>query len=95
MRELEDITERSWMPRSVHRDPGPGLLESVYETVLAHALKQRGFQVERQKPIRFEYQEIVFEEGFRADLLVWLPPCAKGCIASSTAFPLPRLRVSA
>jgi iron complex transport system substrate-binding protein len=45
-------------------------LESVYEAVLAHALEQRGFQVERQKPIRFEYQEMVFEEGFRADLLV-------------------------
>ena len=33
-----------------HRDLGPGLLESVYEAVLAHALEQRGFRVERQNP---------------------------------------------
>ncbi len=54
----------------IHIDLGPGLLESVYEVVLARALEKRGFQVERQKPIRFEYDGTVFEEGFRADLLV-------------------------
>jgi iron complex transport system substrate-binding protein len=71
MRELDDITG-AIVDASirVHRDLGPGLLESVYETVLARALEQRGFHVERQKPIRFEYQGMVFEEGFRADLLV-------------------------
>ncbi|MBK7956034.1 MAG: GxxExxY protein [Candidatus Accumulibacter sp.] len=49
---------------------GPGLLESVYEIVLARALEKRGFQVDRQKVIRFEYDGMVFEEGFRTDLLV-------------------------
>jgi iron complex transport system substrate-binding protein len=54
----------------IHMDLGPGLLESVYEAVLARALERRGFQVERQKPIRFEYDGMAFEEGFRTDLLV-------------------------
>ena len=71
MRELDDITG-SIVDASlrIHRDLGPGLLESVYEAVLARALDQRGFQVERQQAIRFEYEGIVVEEGFRADLLV-------------------------
>jgi len=54
----------------VHRELGPGLLESVYETVLAAELKHRGFSTKRQVPIRIEYRGAVFEEGFRADLLV-------------------------
>lgn len=54
----------------IHIDLGPGLLESVYESVLARALEKRGFHVERQKVIRFEYDGMVFEEGFRADMLV-------------------------
>ena len=37
---------------SVHRDLGPGLLETVYEVVLAHVLRQRGLAVKRQVPIR-------------------------------------------
>ena len=51
-------------------DLGPGLMESVYEAVLARALEQQGFRVERQRVIRFEYQGMVFEEGFRVDLIV-------------------------
>ena len=54
----------------IHVKLGPGLLESVYEIVLAHELKKRGLFVERQKPIPIHYEEIAFEEGFRADLLV-------------------------
>ena len=46
------------------------MLESVYEAVLARALEKRGFQVERQKIVRFEYDGMVFEEGLRLDLLV-------------------------
>ena len=68
MRELDDITggivDAAFR---IHRDLGPGLLESVYEAVLARALDQRGFQVERQLAIHFEYQGMVFEEGFRVD----------------------------
>ncbi len=54
----------------IHVDLGPGLLESVYEAVLAKALERRGLSVERQKPVRFEYDGLIFEEGFRVDLLV-------------------------
>lgn len=54
----------------IHIELGPGLLESVYEAVLARALERRGLRVERQQVIRFEYDGMVFEEGFRIDLLV-------------------------
>jgi GxxExxY protein len=54
----------------VHCRLGPGLLESVYEVTLAHELKKRGCQVKRQVPVEIRYDEIVFDEGFRIDLLV-------------------------
>jgi GxxExxY protein len=49
---------------------GPGLLETVYEVVLAHALKQRGLLVTRQVPVPIVFDGLRFEEGFRADLIV-------------------------
>jgi GxxExxY protein len=54
----------------IHKDLGPGLLESVYEAILAKELVERGLRVERQKILRFEYDGLVFDEGFRMDLLV-------------------------
>jgi len=54
----------------IHRDLGPGLLESVYASVLARVLTKRGFTVERQKPIQFEYEGLTFSNGFRVDLFV-------------------------
>ncbi len=54
----------------LHRDLGPGLLESVYETVLAQILEKRGLQVERQKSVMFDYDGIHFDDGLRVDLLV-------------------------
>ena len=54
----------------IHRELGPGLLESVYEVVLARHLTEKGLFVERQVPVPIRFQEIVFEEGFRADLFV-------------------------
>ncbi len=54
----------------LHKELGPGLLESVYEVVLAHELSKRGLRVERQVPIKICYQGMVFEEGFRADIVV-------------------------
>ena len=53
----------------IHRELGPGLLESVYEVLLAHELKERGLQVERQVPVSIQYRGIRFEEGYRLDLL--------------------------
>jgi GxxExxY protein len=54
----------------IHRELGPGLLESVYEIVLAHELSVRGLAVKRQVPIAIVYKSIQFAEAFRADLLV-------------------------
>ncbi len=71
MKSLDDITGAVVdASLKIHVGLGPGLLESVYEVVLARALELRGFRVERQKVIRFEYEGMVFEEGFRTDLLV-------------------------
>ena len=54
----------------IHKELGPGLLESVYEVLLADALRQRGFNVERQTPIPICFRGKRFDEGFRADLVV-------------------------
>lgn len=54
----------------LHKELGPGLLESVYEVLLAHRLQQRGLQVRRQVPVSIVFEGHVFEEGFRADLIV-------------------------
>jgi len=54
----------------VHTKLGPGLLESVYEAVLAYALTKRGLSVARQVTVPVTYDELRFEEGFRADLIV-------------------------
>ena len=54
----------------IHRELGPGLLEVVYEAVLAHELALRGLAVKRQVPVSLVYRGLRFEEGFRADLIV-------------------------
>jgi len=55
---------------AVHRELGPGLLETVYEVVLARELQDRGLNVERQVPVAIQYKDIRFDEGFRADIIV-------------------------
>ncbi|MEO8615747.1 MAG: GxxExxY protein [Luteolibacter sp.] len=54
----------------VHRELGPGLLESAYEACLEHELLKLGFQVERQKAQPVHYDGIVIDVGYRLDLLV-------------------------
>jgi GxxExxY protein len=54
----------------IHRELGPGLLESVYETVLAGSPTRSGFKVERQRPVDIVYDGMRFEAAFRIDLLV-------------------------
>ena len=54
----------------VHRELGPGLLESVYEVVLTSELRERGLSVQRQVPVPISYKGIQFDEGFRADIIV-------------------------
>lgn len=54
----------------IHVSLGPGLLESVYETVLAYELEKRGLKVTRQQPIPIVYEGVHLELGFRADIIV-------------------------
>lgn len=54
----------------VHRSLGPGLLESVYEAVLAYELLERGHHVQTQVPIPVVWNDVRLEAGFRADLIV-------------------------
>ena len=54
----------------VHTTLGPGLLESVYEVTLAYEIRSRGIDVERQVSIPIVYENLKFEEGFRADIIV-------------------------
>jgi GxxExxY protein len=54
----------------VHSRLGPGLLESVYEVTLAYELRKRGLSVRRQQAIPIVYDDLEFDEGFRADLIV-------------------------
>jgi GxxExxY protein len=55
---------------AIHRELGPGLLETVYEAILARELMERGLPIERQVPVPIQFRGIRFEEGFRADLIV-------------------------
>lgn len=71
MRDLDEITgEIVNAAYEIHTQLGSGLLESVYEAVLAKVLGQRGLMVERQKPVPVHFQGLSFDEGFRLDLLV-------------------------
>jgi GxxExxY protein len=54
----------------IHMRLGPGLLESVYVRILEYELTKRGLRVRREVPIPFRYDDIEFDEGFRADLIV-------------------------
>jgi GxxExxY protein len=54
----------------IHTALGPGLLESVYETILHRELINRGLKVRRQVPVPIRYEDLTFDEGFRADLIV-------------------------
>jgi len=54
----------------LQRNLGPGLLETVYEVILAQELNQKGLKVQRQLQIPIQYRDYRFEEGFWADLIV-------------------------
>ena len=55
---------------AIHRDLGPGLLESCYEVLLAATLARAGLAVERQRSVDIEYKGISVRDAFRADLLI-------------------------
>ena len=54
----------------IHTTFGPGLLESVYETIMAYELQKRGLRVQRQQAIPVVYEDVRMDLGFRADLIV-------------------------
>ncbi len=54
----------------VHRNLGPGLLESAYEECLCHELAQRGISFKRQHPLPINYKGVQLDAGYRLDLLV-------------------------
>ncbi|MEC7818769.1 MAG: GxxExxY protein [Pseudomonadota bacterium] len=54
----------------IHRELGPGLLESVYETVLEGALLRRGLKIDRQAPVDIVFDDMRFANAFRVDLRV-------------------------
>ncbi|HEX5259321.1 MAG TPA: GxxExxY protein [Sphingomicrobium sp.] len=71
MKDIDAITgDVVGLALRIHRELGPGLLESVYETVLAGKLVEMGYLVDRQKPIDIEFEGRRFEAAFRIDLLV-------------------------
>lgn len=55
---------------AIHREIGPGLFESVYETVLAGRLEKRGLKVARQVPVPVTFDGHYFDAAFRIDILV-------------------------
>ena len=58
------------MSLKLHRELGPGLMESVYESILTAKLELLGYSVDRQKPIDIQYDGLVFKAAFRIDLLI-------------------------
>lgn len=54
----------------IHRTLGPGLLEHVYETILAYELRRRGFFTQTQLPVPVVYEEVKLKIGFRPDIIV-------------------------
>jgi GxxExxY protein len=54
----------------IHRDIGPGLLESVYEELLYYRLTKRGLKVKRQQPIVLIYEDVKMDVDLRYDLMV-------------------------
>ena len=71
MRDIEELASMAIdVGFHIHKELGPGLLESVYEAVLAAALAKWGLVVERQKPVPIHFAGLTLAEGFRADIIV-------------------------
>ena len=71
MRDIDEISgDVVDVALRLHRDLGPGLLESVYEAVLAARLSQLGYAVARQQPVDINFDGVRLEGAFKIDLLV-------------------------
>jgi iron complex transport system substrate-binding protein len=71
VKEIDDISADVLdVALRLHRQLGPGLLESVYETLLALKLERLGYSVLRQQPISIEFEDVRFDAAFRVDLII-------------------------
>lgn len=71
MRDIEDVAATAIdCGFHIHKELGPGMLETVYEAVLALALKERGLSVQRQVTVPIRYRGLTLAEAFRADIVV-------------------------
>lgn len=71
MTDIEDLARCALKAGlEIHRDLGPGLLESAYEALMEASLTRQGLQVERQKAISLTFREVKLDDAFRADLIV-------------------------
>ena len=71
MKQIDEVTrDVIGLSMRIHTALGPGLFESVYETVLAGKLIELGYTVERQLPINIEFEGTQFSNAFKIDLLV-------------------------
>jgi len=68
---MNELTEKViGLAIEVHRNLGPGLLESAYQECLLYEIKKLGLKVEKEKPLPIVYKEIKLEQGYRIDLLI-------------------------
>jgi GxxExxY protein len=71
MRDIEELAKIAVdCGYQLHREIGPGLLESVYEILLFHSLTERGLFVERQVAVPIKFKGIVIDNAFRADIII-------------------------
>ena len=71
MKDLEELAKTAVdCGFRIHKTLGPGLLESVYEAILADGLTRASLFVERQKPLPISFEGVQLSEGYRVDLLV-------------------------
>ena len=71
MRDIEELaTTAIDCGFHIHKELGPGMLETVYETVLEFALRERGISVRRQLAVPITYRGVTLPEAFRADMVV-------------------------
>ncbi|MEJ6829818.1 MAG: GxxExxY protein [Akkermansiaceae bacterium] len=68
LNEISDLIIKASI--NIHNKLGPGLLESVYQRILAYELRKAGLQVETEVPIPVEWDGHIIDESFRADLIV-------------------------
>ena len=69
--EIEELARRTIdCGFRIHKQLGPGMLENVYETIMAAALTKAGLKVERQRPIPIVFEGITIADACRADLVI-------------------------